>query len=114
MAWWGTLIIAAVVAIAAVVITLILSRRSKGTLIDQAAVAEAQRKVAEKQAAAEKVARRKVEQQRTELAAKLKSINAWYSEQALTLKAEVRSAYKDLAGDPDALDRKLDELLAND
>jgi uncharacterized membrane protein (DUF106 family) len=109
--WWGVLIVAAVVAIAAVIITWILSRRSKGTLIDQAAVAEARRKVAEKQAAAEKVARAKVEKQRAELAAQLKSINAWYTDQADKLKAEVRSEYEKLAGDPAALDRKLDKLL---
>jgi uncharacterized membrane protein (DUF106 family) len=114
MPWWGVLIIVAVAVIAAVIVTWILSRRSKGALLDQAAVAEAQRKVAEKQVAAEKAAKAKVEKQRAELAAKLKAINGWYTEQSKTLKTEVRNAYEDLAGDPAALDRKLDQLLGSE
>lgn len=114
MPWWGVLIIAGVVAIAAVVITLILSRRGRGALVDQAALAEAKRKVAEKQAAAEKTAKAKVEKQRAELAAKLKSINAWYHERQGELNDEVRREYENLAGDPVALDRKLDQLLGTE
>ena len=114
MPWWGVLIVAGVVALAAVVITWILSRRGKGALLDQAAVAEAQRKVAEKQAAAEKTAKAKVEKQRAELASKLKTINAWYQERQGRLDSEVRREYENLAGDPVALDRKLDSLLGTD
>jgi hypothetical protein len=111
--WWGTLIIAAVAAVAAVIITWILARRG-GASVDRAAIAEAQRKTAEEIAATEQAAKKKIEGQRADLAARLKAINAWYREQSSSMRAEVKREYETLAGDPAALDRKLDQLLADD
>lgn len=114
MPWWGVLIVAAVVAIAAVIITWILARRANGAVLDQAAVDQAQRKAAEKIAAAEKTAKATVEAERAKLAVTLKAINAWYHERQGELNEEVRREYENLAGDPVALDRKLDQLLGTD
>ena len=114
MPWWGVLIVTAVVAIAAVIITWILARRSGGALVDQAAIDKAQREVAEKIAAAEKSAKAAVAAERAELATKLKAINAWYQERQNELNSEVQREYEKLAGDPAALDRKLDQLLGTD
>jgi uncharacterized protein HemX len=111
MPWWGWLIIIAVCIIATAIVVYVSLRKGSGAAH---ALAEAERekaKAAAAKAEQEKATRIRVEQERNDLATKLKAINAWYAGAQQQISRERQSEYEKLAGDPTALDAELDRLL---
>jgi hypothetical protein len=115
MPWWGTLLIGiACGLLAALVLWLVLRKRAKP--VDPAAVRQAAATEHEKALKAmvefERLARAKVAKEAKHLADQLKSITTWYNDRKNKISKEAQDEFNRLVGDPEALDRKLDQLLA--
>jgi uncharacterized protein HemX len=111
MTWWGILIIIAVVAIAVGVIVYLLNRSKAMTAEALDKSAQIELETAKKRAALAAQVARRAEQEKKQLAARLKTINTWFLSAREQIAKEKQDEYKVLAGDPDALDSKLDALL---
>jgi beta-lactam-binding protein with PASTA domain len=114
MTWWGILIIVAVAVLAAIIITWLLVRSSKAALIAKKEMAEAAARTTAKKLEAERATRKKLEAESRALVAKMRKIDTWYQGALVVLTKEKRDAFEALSSDPDALDRKLDELLGTE
>lgn len=111
MPWWGVLIIVAVAIIAAVIITYLLTRKSSAALVAAKELAETRADTAAKKLEAERATKEQLAAESKALVARLREIDAWYEKARTNINKERRDAFENLATDPDALDRKLDELL---
>lgn len=115
MPWWGWLIIVLVVALATAIVVWVLARKTTiGAYLDREKVAKVQAETLRAELAAEKAAAEKVKKEAADLAKRLKANQEWYEKARASLDEEVRDEYERLAGDPAALDAKLDELLRAD
>ena len=114
MAWWVWLVIIAVVAIAVLIIGYIWGRKNSPAPVDRVALAESERKALQEQIEAEKIARHKVTEARNDLARQLKANLAWYNTHRKAIEDAAQKEFADLVSDPDALDRKLSDLLGSD
>lgn len=111
MPWWGYLIIAAILVIAALIAGFVWGRKSSPAEVDREGLAAAERKALEAEIEAEKVARATAEQARDELAKDLKATLAWYNAQKDAITDAAQKEFAALVTDPDQLDVKLDALL---
>jgi hypothetical protein len=114
MPWWGILIIVAVAVLAAVIITYLLARRSNVALRAAKELAEARADTTAKKLEAERATKDQLAAESKALVARLREVDAWYEKARHNITKERRNAFENLATDPDALDRKLDELLATE
>ena len=115
MPWWGWLIIILVVALATGIVVWLLARKSTAAqLLDREELAKVKAEALRAELAAEKETAAKVKREAAELAKRLRANQQWYEKARRSLTKEVRDEYERLAGDPAALDAKLDELLADD
>lgn len=114
MPWWGVLILIAVAAVIAIIVTWLIVRRSTLGLAAERDAAAAREKTATEQFEAEKATREKLAAVSREQAKQLREIDAWYRQAKDDLTEATRDEYERLASDPGALDRKLDELLGTD
>ena len=112
MEWWGWLLFATAICVFACLLTYILARREDRKILDRAALAESRATVAQKALEAERRAKHRIEQERQELARKLQANREWYATARKQLTKGVRDDYERLAGNPAALDRRLNELLS--
>lgn len=97
--------------IAAVIVGFIWGRKASPAAVDRKGLAESERKALLEQVEAEKLARGKVEQARDQLAKDLKASLAWYNRNQEAITDAAQQEFSDLSIDPDALDRKLSDLL---
>lgn len=111
MPWYAWIAILTIATLATGLIVYILVRRSNDAAETLAKVARLSIDMNQKREAADQEAKLDIQKANKELAAKLRTINTWY----LTAKDQISKGKKDeyeiLVGNPDALDRKLDQLL---
>jgi hypothetical protein len=113
MAWYGWTIIG-LLALLTIMLVILLIRKNKNQaqpVVDGQALADAERKSLTDQLAAEKKAKEAAVAAAQQLASEQKLIAAWYENQKSKIAEEARNEFQKLL-DPDALDRKLDELLS--
>lgn len=115
MPWWGWLIIILVVALATGIVVWLLARKSTSAqLLDREELGKVKAEALRAELAAEKETVAKVKREAATLVKRLKANQQWYEKARRSLTKEARDEYERLAADPVALDRKLDELLADD
>ena len=108
---WAVIVIVLAVAVAFVVAAWLLSR-NKGVSVET--LKELQASTAtrlQEELEAERQRTQAVAAEVTQLAEAHRKLTAWYTDRVAELDQEAKDAYAKLAVDPDAVDRKLDELL---
>lgn len=111
MPWWGWMLLGAgVCGLLALGLWLLLRRRAEPA-VDRAGLIESERTRLEAELAAEKAARETAEKVARELEVEVRAIADWKRKRLEALDAEKAQKYRDMAGDPDAILRRLDEIL---
>ena len=111
MPWWGWMLLGGG-AVGLVTLGLwLLLRRKAAPAVDRAGLIDSERTRLEAEAAAEKRGREAAEKVARELEAEIRAIAEWKKTRLEALDADKAQKYRDMAGDPDALLRRLDEIL---
>ena len=114
MSWWIVLIIVVAAVIATNVIAYFLMRRHAAALDAISKIAETRVKTAKKRLEVEREIGKQLSEQNKKLIVELRNIESWHKDARQKIKKDKHDVYESLADNPDALDRKLDELLATD
>jgi hypothetical protein len=111
MPWWGWMLVGAGTAGLITLAIWLLLRRKAVPAVDRIGLIDSERTRLEAERDAEAAARAAAEKVAANLEAEIRDIAQWKQKQLEVLDAEKARNYRDMAGDPDAILRRLDEIL---
>ena len=113
MAWYWYILIVLVSMSVGMLVFWALSRGGRKVTVDRVGLAKIEKERLEAMVEAEKEGRKKAEKALKEVAEEHKKILEWYNQKRQKIEEDARHEFENLSTDPDALDRKLDDLLGS-
>ena len=114
MSWWIVLIIVVAAVIVTNVIAYFLMRRHAAALDAVSKIAETRVETAKKSFEVEREICDQLSEQNKKTTVELRNIESWHKDARQKIEEDKHNVHESLANNSDALDRKLDELLATD
>lgn len=111
MPWWGWMLLGGGLVGAVALVLWLLLRKKAEPAVDRAGLIDSERTRLEAERDAEKRGREAAEKVARELEVQVRAIADWKKQRLEALDAEKAQKYRDMAGDPDAILRRLDEIL---